>query len=238
MTTRLRSLRPRVRVSPALAVLGAVVLSVAAAQSLQDGPKPAPQPSRPAGTALTVLERLPVRDAAPMTGYERAKFGRAWADVDRNGCDTRDDMLARDLIGEKVAGDGCKVLAGTLLDPYSGRRITWTRGYATASGPNGVDTDHVVALGNAWRSGAAALTPDRRLQLANDPLNLLSVSATLNRAKGDAGADEWLPPLRTAQCPYVARQIAVKARYGLAVTPEEHTAMRRVLARCPGEALP
>ncbi|WP_322786075.1 hypothetical protein [Intrasporangium oryzae] len=40
------------------------------------------------GTALAALAQLPIKGRAPKTGYTRAEFGQAWADVNRNGCDT------------------------------------------------------------------------------------------------------------------------------------------------------
>jgi hypothetical protein len=183
-------------------------------------------------TALGQLETLPVKGRAPRTGYERGRFGSAWLDTDRNGCDTRNDILRRDLTRQAVDPDtfGCVVLAGTLHGPYTGDRIRFVKGDG-----NLVDVDHVVALGNAWVTGAFAWELRKRAAFANDPMNLLAVDASANRQKGDGDAATWLPPAKTFRCSYVARQIGVKAKYGLWVTPAEGEAMARVLAACPDQ---
>ncbi len=107
-----------------------------------------------AGSALAVLATLPVKGRAPMTGYARtADFGTAWLDVDRNGCDTRNDILRRDLV--YTTSSGCRVLAGTLSDPYTRTRINFVRGATTSTA---VQIDHVVALGDAWQTGAQQST--------------------------------------------------------------------------------
>jgi hypothetical protein len=184
--------------------------------------------------AVDVLARLAVKGRAPETGYDRDQFGQQWADVDHNGCDTRNDVLARDLVDEAFkAGSDCVVVSGTLADPYTGQTITFAKGDGTS-----VDIDHVVALGNAWQTGAFAWDEARRTALANDPLNLLAVDYSANRQKGDADAATWLPDVRGYRCSYVARQVAVKASYGLWVTQAEHDAMARVLDSCPGQPVP
>ena len=172
-----------------------------------------------------------------MTGYDRDLFGPRWADVDRNGCDTRNDVLRRDLTALviKPGTHGCVVLRGTLHDPYTGRTIAFVRGVGTSLA---VQIDHVVALGDAWQKGAARWSTQRRTVFANDPLNLLAVQGAANLAKGDADAATWLPPSTAYRCAYVARQVAVKLRYGLSVTPAERDALLRILARCPRQPLP
>jgi hypothetical protein len=152
-----------------------------------------------------------------------------------NGCDTRNDILRRDLtaVQVKVGTNGCLVLNGTLEDPYSARTIAFVRGTATS---DDVQIDHVVALSDAWRSGAQLLTAEQRQDLANDPLNLLAVSGPLNQAKGDSDAASWLPPNVAFRCPYVITQIQVKTRYALWVGSAEHDAMARVLTAC-GDAV-
>lgn len=188
-------------------------------------------PGGTADAAASTLEELAVKGRAPKTGYSRAQFGQRWADTDRNGCDTRNDVLARDLDGETfTAGThDCVVLTGTLTDPYTGEVIAFRRGQDTSSA---VQIDHVVALGDAWQTGAQQLTVNEREQLANDPLNLLAVDGATNQAKGDGDAATWLPPRRDYWCAYVDRQVRVKGRYGLWVTQAEHDAMARVLVRC------
>ena len=188
-------------------------------------------------TAAAVLESLAVKGRAPKTGYERAVFGPAWADVDRNGCDTRNDILYRDLTS-KVFKSGtreCVVLSGTLLDPYSGEKVSFVRGVTSSME---VQIDHVVALSNAWQTGAFKLTFEKRREFANDPLNLVAVKGRLNSQKGDGDAATWLPPRKNIRCAYVAQQIAVKAKYNLWVTPPEKAAMVGLLANCPGFKLP
>ena len=185
------------------------------------------------GTALALLEELDEKGRAPKTGYDRDSFG--WRDdMDRNGCDTRNDILRRDLedITLKPGTDGCVVLTGTLLSPFSGESVAFDR---TASA---VDIDHVVALSDAWQTGAATWDDSTKREFANDPLNLLAVEASLNRQKGDGDAATWLPPKRESRCEYVARQIAVKHRYELWVKPAEADAMRRVLADCADQPAP
>jgi len=184
------------------------------------------------GSALAALARLPVKGRAPKTGYSRDQFGEGWRTV--NGCDTRDRMLDRDLTRKSyVAGSACEVAEGQLDDPYTAAAITFVRG-----GESEVDIDHVVALGDAWQKGAQQWSHARRVALANDPLELLSVAAGANRQKGEGDAATWLPSNKAFRCDYVARQIAVKTKYGAWVTQAERDAMARVLASCPQERLP
>lgn len=205
----------------------------------------APTPTVPAaapldqGTApdaaLAVLATLPVKGRAPKTGYSRDQFGQTWADVDGNGCDTRNDMLRRDLsaIALKPGTRDCIVLSGVLGDPYTATFINFLRGTSTSTA---VQIDHVVALSDAWQKGAQQLSADQRLAFANDPLNLLAVDGRTNLQKSDGDAATWLPPNKAFRCSYVARQISVKSRYALWVTAAERDAMARVLGDCP-EAL-
>ena len=188
-------------------------------------------------TASSVLSTLPVKGRAAKTGYTRAQFGQTWADVDRNGCDTRNDMLKRDLteIVFKIKTRNCVVESGVLLDRYSGETINFVRGNVTSME---VQIDHVVALSNAWQTGAFKLSVVQRTALANDPLNLFAVKGRLNSQKGDGDAATWLPPLKSFRCAYVAQQIAVKAKYSLWVTPPEKDAMVRILTACPKQVLP
>ncbi len=195
-------------------------------------PARAVAPAAQSSPALDVLDTLPVKGRAPMTGYSRDLFGGDWSDVDGNGCDTRSDILRRDLV-ERIMSSRCSVMSGVLYpDPFTGRPLTYVRGRSV------VDIDHVVALGNAWATGAQQLTPATRIALANDPLNLLAVSASANRQKQDGDAATWLPSNKAFRCAYVARQVAVKAKYRLWVTSAEKSAIQRVLAPCPLQRLP
>ncbi|WP_231699809.1 MULTISPECIES: HNH endonuclease family protein [Corynebacterium] len=176
----------------------------------------------------TQWETLAVAGRAPKTGYERGQFGQRWKDVDRNGCDQRNDVLARDMTNI-VAPKGCKVLSGHLVDPFTGEIIEFQRGPKTS---NAVHIDHVVPLADAWQKGAQGWTPERREQFANDPMNLLAVDGLQNQKKSAGDAATWLPPNSAFRCQYVATQIRVKHEYGLWVTEAEKDAMARELGRC------
>jgi hypothetical protein len=206
-------------------------------------PTPAATPASPAAPsasgvlAADALRALPVKGRAPKTGYSRDQFGQSWRDLDRNGCDQRNDVLRRDLTGITVdpGTRGCVVLRGVLVSPYSGRDVVFTRGTSTS---REVPIDHVVALSDAWQKGAQQWTAQRREQLANDFLELVATDVATNSSKSDGDAATWLPPHKPARCAYVARQVAVKTAYGLWVTQAEHDAIERVLATCPDERLP
>lgn len=183
--------------------------------------------------ARDALAALPTKGRAPKTGYKRSQFGDGWAKS--GGCDTRNVILRRDLTNAVLGDDNCKVQAGALSDPYTGQRIAFKRG-ANSSGA--VQIDHVVALSNAWQTGAQQLSSEQRISLANDPLELLAVDGPANQQKGDGDAATWLPSNKPFRCQYIARQIAVKKKYSLWVTPPERTAMERILASCPEQRLP
>lgn len=198
-------------------------------------PAPTAATAAPAvGTARALLDTLVVRGRGPRTGYDRDLFGQAWYDADRNGCDTRNDVLRRDLREADVreGTGGCLVLSGRLEDPYTGSTVAFERGDGQ------VEIDHVVALSDAWQKGAAQWGEAKRLAFANDPLNLVATTSRANGSKSDSDAATWLPPSRAAWCPMVARQVAVKSAYALAVTAAEHDAAARVLDACPGECAP
>ncbi|OIN79359.1 HNH endonuclease family protein [Mycobacterium malmoense] len=192
-----------------------------------------PAHASPDLAALRVLAALPVRAADPMTGYSRGQFGPAWTDNNdaafgHNGCDTRDDILARDLV-DLVREGRCTVVSGLLHDPYTGKSIHFQRGRDTSTR---VQIDHLVALGDAWITGAQQLSPPQRVDLANDPRNLLAVDGPANESKHDDDASQWLPPNTAFRCTYVADQIAVKTAYHLWITPAEKHAMIAVLSNC------
>lgn len=187
-----------------------------------------------AGSALSLVATLRVQGRGPKTGYAREQYGPAWADTDRNGCDTRNDVLARDLQDEtfRAGTADCVVLSGVLTEPYTGRRVTFSKQRA-----GDLQIDHVVALSDSWQKGAAQWQPGERLAFANDPLNLLAVSGVLNQQKSDSDAASWLPPNKAFRCGYVTRQIEVKVKYALWVTAAEKAAMTTVLGACPVGAL-
>jgi hypothetical protein len=213
------------------------IAAVIAALLLGATPNSATGVEQEPGMATAVLETLAVKGRAPKTGYTRAQFGPAWADVDRNGCDTRNDILKRDLtsITYRAKTRNCVVESGALVDRYSGETINFVRGNISSME---VQIDHVVALSNAWQTGAFKLSADQRKALSNDPLNLFAVKGRLNSQKGDGDAATWLPPLKNFRCSYVAQQIAVKAKYSLWVTAPEKAAMVSILAQCPTQKVP
>ena len=193
----------------------------------------APVHTVPGGTARAALDRLAVKGRASNDNYEREAFGQAWLDVDRNGCDTRNDILRRDLTGVVFAdGSSCRVAAGSFHEPYTGLPTDFRRGQESSKA---VQIDHVVALGDAWQKGAQQLTPGQRQSLANDPVNLIAADGPANQQKSAADAATWLPKNKAFRCHYVARQITVKAAYGLWVTEAEKDAMKRVLDTCPDQ---
>ncbi|MEU6729548.1 HNH endonuclease family protein [Nonomuraea wenchangensis] len=177
------------------------------------------------------LAKLQVKGRAPRTGFDRDKFGPSWADVDRNGCDTRNDILKRDLEDEtfKPGTHDCIVLTGTLKDPYSGKTITFKRGQDTSTA---VQIDHLIPLSDAWQKGAQQWSATKRKEFANDPLNLQATDGPLNGQKSDSDAATWLPPLKSYRCTYIARQIDVKAKYDVWVTAAEKSAMEGILDGC------
>lgn len=179
--------------------------------------------------SLSDLNELAVNDnPTPPEKYNRVEqFGPAWKDVDHNGCDTRNDILARDLKTISDRRNACVITAGQLADPYSGERIDFNKKDASK-----VQIDHIVALENAWQSGAYNLTQEDREALANDPDNLLAVNGHDNMAKGSKSADQWMPPNTTYACTYASKQVQIKDRYALTVTTSEKRALADALATC------
>ena len=179
--------------------------------------------------SLSDLDKLTVNDnPTPPEKYNRVEqFGPAWKDVDHNGCDTRNDILARDLKTISDRRNACVITAGQLADPYSGKWIDFSKKEASK-----VQIDHVVALENAWQSGAYKLTQENREALANDPDNLLAVNGHDNMAKGSKSADQWMPPNSAYACTYASKQVQIKSRYALTVTTSEKQALADALATC------
>ncbi len=225
-------------------------LTPVASASPSPSPSPPPSTSSPPaspspttsttdtdGAVVAALAQLDVKGRAPKTGYSREAFGQKWADVDRNGCDTRNDILRRDLEEARTTpgSHGCTVMTGTLQDPYTGNAMGFVRGTGTSGE---IHIDHVVALSDAWQKGAQQWDQEQRTGFANDPLNLLAVQGVANQQKGDGDTATWLPANKSFRCNYVARQVAVKAQYELSVTQAEHDAMEDILFECPDPRLP
>jgi hypothetical protein len=228
-----------------LAVLLALTGCTADWQVESGPPEPAAsavgQGDVPAGTldpaaAATALAGLLVADKTSLDGYERGcgqgegcVFGPAWADVDHNGCDQRNDVLHRDLADIEVreGTHDCVVIAGVLDDPYTGQTVPFEKADA-----GNVPIDHVVPLAAAWVQGAAAWPADERQAFANDLGNLIATTRSENSAKGDSTADEWTPSAKDYGCSYATVVVTVKARYALAVSPAEKQALESWLATC------
>ncbi|MDR8410081.1 HNH endonuclease family protein [Nonomuraea sp. 3-1Str] len=177
--------------------------------------------------ARRLISRLRVKGRGPATGYARTRYGDNWADTASgvpyagNGCRTRDDLLTRD--GQDVRyrkGSRCEVVAMRLTDPYTGRSIEWRKSRAEE-----VQVDHVVPLAYAWRMAATRWPMSKRLNFANDPLNLLPVDGAANEQKDASGPAGWLPPRRRIRCAYVTRFAQVALKYGVPVTPADKQAM-------------
>ena len=177
--------------------------------------------------ARDVLDSLAVKEKYTGEKYYRKLFYDNWGQA-TDGCNMREAILKRDLID--LVLNGCKVMSGTLADPYTGQTVYFIRGQDTSSA---VQIDHVVALSNAWATGAYQLSADQRYDLSQDPLNLIAVDGQANQDKSDQDAADWLPSNRSFQCQYVARQISVKYKYHLWVTPREKAKMIEILAACP-----
>ncbi|MCW2682830.1 MAG: hypothetical protein JWP33_743 [Blastococcus sp.] len=235
---------PRSAVVVLLAVLLALTGCEVEWQIGAGPPEPAAsvgQSSVPAGTldpagASAALAGLPVAGKTSLDGYERGcgadegcVFGPAWADVDRNGCDQRNDVLRRDLAGIEVreGTQDCVVVAGVLDDPYTGEIVPFAKADAGL-----VPIDHVVPLAAAWVQGAAAWPAEQRQAFANDLNNLMATTRSENSAKGDSTADEWVPSDPEYGCSYATVVITVKDRYALAVSPAEEKALESLLATC------
>jgi len=171
--------------------------------------------------ATAQLTKLTVAKAGSMRGYEREEFPH-WRDTGEN-CDVRDAVLKRD--GKKVKTSGCNVVAGTWRSLYDGK---------TLDSPTKVDIDHVVPLANAWRSGASAWTTAKREDFANDldRPQLVAVSQTSNRAKGDQDPSTWKPSVTGTWCEYAQDWIAVKSYWKLTVTTREKSALVKMLEKC------
>lgn len=172
------------------------------------------------------LERLEVKGRAPKTNYSRDQFGKGWQ-KDKSGCDTRNKILKRDL-KNTTENQKCQILTGVLDDPYTGAQINFSR----KDNASGIQIDHVVALSDAWQKGAQQISAEKRVELANDSLNLLAVEGKANQQKSDGDAATWLPSNKSFRCQYVKRQIDVKSKYSLWVTQAEKTAMNGILNSC------
>jgi hypothetical protein len=185
--------------------------------------EPIDDPTAPGTAGSADLDALAVAGWAAMTGYSRDRFAHWGSQGD--GCDTRDRVLQRD--GRSVVtGTGCEITAGSWFSVYDGQ---------TFDDPGDVDVDHMVPLANAWRTGAATWTDERREAFANDLVRpqLLAVSASSNRSKGDQDPSQWRPSRPEYWCTYAQSWITVKAYWSLTVTVDEKAALADMLGTCP-----
>ena len=195
-------------------------------------------PAAPVGSeaeARAQLRALRVAPRRPPTGYERDAFGSPWLDVDGNGCNQRDDVLLRDAVPgtARYAQQGrCDhdVLAGTWVDPYTGRTMVFTD-LKDLSQAEAIQIDHLVPLAEAWASGASRWSEDRRKQFANDLAELLAVDGPTNAGKGDDDPAAWRPR-KAFQCTYALRWIGTKTRWQLTVDRPERRALTEMLGYC------
>jgi hypothetical protein len=238
MTPRLRAYS-RWRDALALVIVLAVAGGVGwayyrdeARRQPEPGPSPTATPSY--DVARRELDALPVKGWDRFQDFNRASFGEPWSDdvnveFGHNGCNTRDDILRRDLTDLQVRPGTCFAQSGILHDPYTGATIAFVRGPDTSPA---VQIDHVVSLSDAWYKGARFWDDQRRREFANDPRNLLAVVGQANFDKAFRDAASWLPPNVAFRCAFVARQVEVKTDYQLWVSGKEKDAMRRVLRGC------
>lgn len=219
----------------AAAAFASLLMAGLAIGSPNDSFAATPAPANPkVSPVVGVLNKLAVKGRAPKTGYDRDLFGDGWGSI--GSCDTRNFILQRDLTNITWrSGETCIVATGVLKDPYTGKVINFKRGVGTSLA---VQIDHVVAVSDAWQKGAQAWNYSTRVKFYNDPLNLLAVDGPTNGQKSDSDAASWLPPNKGIRCHYVARQVAVKAKYKLWVTSAEKTAIANVLKACPNQQLP
>lgn len=224
-------------VGVALAVLVAVQVSTepgaGSARYLAEADTPTVAPGV---DVLAGVIEIPVR--VPGYDYRRDAFGESWDDDNdapggRNGCDTRNDILDRDLVEKSyVSIKRCPtaVATGTLIDPYTNATIAFVRGNQIGAS---VQIDHIVPLALAWDLGARTWTDELRMRFANDPANLLAVDGPTNQHKGDNEPAVWMPPNRAFWCQYAVQFAAVLRGYGLPVDAPSARVLREAAGTCP-----
>ncbi len=172
----------------------------------------------------SAAEKITLTIAADQIGgYSRNLF-KHWIDADKDGCNTRYEVLIAEAIVKPKVGARCYLTGGRWRSSYDGKIFT---------NPTGLDIDHMVPLAEAWRSGAWAWNATQRMDFANDledSRSLIAVTASLNRSKGDRDVAGWLP-LR-AQCNYISNWIAVKWRFDLTVDPIEGEFLNTKITSC------
>lgn len=213
-------MRNRIRVV-SIAVAAIAVTATIVTTPLASAANPPNIPT--AAAAQAMLNSITVAGDRPMTGYSREKFPH-W-DTISGACSSRELVLLRD--GQNVTvGADCYPTAGSWYSEYDGITVT---------APSNVDVDHMVPLAEAWRSGADSWTTEQRRSFANDVTRpqLIAVSASSNRSKGDRDPAQWVPPVTSYRCNYVKMWIASKSHWNLTSDPAEKTALQSQLNGCP-----
>lgn len=180
------------------------------------------------GSSLEMLAAIPARTDERVPEYRRDQFGTGWLDTDGNGCDTRNDILARDL-DDIVVDTRCRVLSGTLVDQYTGTTIAFTRGETSSQA---VQIDHIFPLAQAWYGGAWRWSDEERAAFANDPAELIAVDGPTNNSKGAKTISQWTPPNPSYQCEYAASYVEVAYLYQLSMSSTDKAAATRILEAC------
>lgn len=177
---------------------------------------------------MEIINALPTAPGN-YNGYDRDMFGNGWLDTDRNGCDARNDVLARDLTNITLDVDQCRVLTGTLVDPYTGKVVDFVRGQQTSQE---VPIDHIVPLSYAHAHGANNWTTTMREQFANDLRNLIATTQEPNSSKGNSGPSEWMPSNTAYTCEYVSRFTSIIQIYSLTVSEADKNALYHYATSC------
>jgi hypothetical protein len=224
----------------AVAVTLAIVVAVQTVASAQRAASLTAQAHAPAvATGVDVLAeiaQIPLRIRG--SDYRREAFGDSWTDDNpapggHNGCDTRNDILDRDLVDKtyvSIARCPDAIGTGTLHDPYTSATVMFVRGNRTGAS---VQIDHIVPLALAWDLGARNWRDDVRLRFANDPANLIAVEGKANQDKGDSEPALWMPPNAAFRCQYAVQFSAVLRGYGLAVDAPSAAVLREAAGTCP-----
>ncbi|MGW7244648.1 HNH endonuclease family protein [Streptomyces sp. NPDC054804] len=212
-----------------------VLLTPTTAHATPASPPAAHQPVlRAPGETITLpvrdaLAALPVADES-RAGYSRDKF-RHWTDADKNGCNTRAEVLLEEAVTAPEVGAKCALTGGSWYSPYDDRYL---------DSASKLDVDHLVPLAEAWDSGAFACTAKQREAYANDlddSRALIAVSAASNRSKADKDPTDWLPPSDGYRCTYVTDWVTDKTRYQLSIDPAEQAALTERLDACPDQPI-
>jgi hypothetical protein len=176
-------------------------------------------------TLRSAVAELPVGEEN-RTGYERDLFPH-WIDEDRDGCNTRKEVLIAEATTAPVVGPRCTIVGGQWYSYYDD---------ATWSVQTDLDIDHMVPLAEAWDSGASGWTTAQRRAYANDlgdERSLVAVTDNENQAKADQDPATWLPPYEPARCRYISEWVTVKLRWRLTVDTAEKATLTTWAENCP-----